>query len=685
MVPLLAVITLLNLAITFNCWPYRSFVGTFIFGTPVWLIPALAALALIAASLKIPGAGKKEIAILSCILSGSLITGLSLALFYYREVPHKILEANLIAQLALVLPIIVSCFCAGLYLLRPLEREESIKAPWRAFDGFLIFIISLNALILLFPEVNFIIGREAPLQLSRPLVKFKLGYSDVYAISGNPLFDIPRLIIFSLNLWAFPDQLITCLYGALAVTFVCSALANFVSRPLCYAAALGVISNKHFLIVTLSGMNVVTALTCCAAAIALLVRIYRGLFTSPPPSYKKLIIDGALWGLFATFMMYCYAGSRLPALALCALSALGIFLRLLTSRARLSLWIKTAAVACLAPAILFLAEYHANFTQFKTDFFNSVLPNIPEMLPHRPSEVPADLLATTPDLPLTIGHARVKYTLPNGQEAFRGVSWRRSLGELLWVASSHFKQIFERYTWFAGGAINWITFTLGLAAIAASLKRLRYRAIFCVSYLLLLALLMAPFFLVASVGEWRRGASVIPLFYAMSGVGVYAITRTLFKRIKPEVITVASCVILYSVSAKGAALTLNNTKNLALGLSLRCMYNPIREILKDTSVWGGARVYYTILPHDTCVQSITERINHTLGRRAAYTLPINSGTKLRELISSAPGVSLFLLNCGEYGGAAVRALCDEFTADPRAWQIDRSIDGTNNLWGLLAN
>jgi hypothetical protein len=685
MMLLLILITLINLVITLDYWPYRSFVGHLIFGSPVWLIPALAALALIAASLKSSPLSSKKRDIFGHILSGGLIIGLSVVLFEYREVPERIFDAPLLAQVALVLPIILTCFCAAVYLFRSLDIIDPIKAPWRAFDGFLIFILSLNALVLLFPEVNFIIGREAPAQLSQPLVKFKLGYSDVYATSANPLFDIPRLILYGLGLWSFSDQLITCFYGALAVTFVCSALATFGSRSLCYAAALGVISNKYFLIVTLSGMNVVTALTCCSAAIALLIRIYRGIFTSPPPSNKILLRDAALWGLFTTIMLYCYAGSRLPALALCSLSAIGIFLRLFTTRARLYLWITVAAVAFLAPATLFLAEYHANLTLLKSDFFNSVLPNIPEILPKRPAEVPADLLATTPDLPITIGHARVKFQLPNGQEEVRGVSWRRSIGEVLWVASFHFKQIFERYTWFAGGVVNWVTFTLGLAAILVNLRSMKDRTLFLASYLTLLTLLMAPFFLVASVGEWRRGASLIPIFYAMSGIGVYYLARTLFRKIIPEIVTVASCLILFSVSARGAALTLNNTKNLALGLSLRCMYNPIREILKDNTVMSGAKVYYTILPNDSCVKATVERINHSQKRDTAYTLPISSSTTFDKLVTSTPMGSFILINCGEYGGATIRTLCNEFTSDPRAKLIHQSIDGTNSLWGLLSN
>lgn len=679
----LLVLTLIHNLVSLRLWPSRTLIGSALLGGPVWLIPTLCFLYIIASSwsTKQGKSGIREV--VGCLLR-PVIFGVSIYLAWQYGYTAVFTPVNLgqvpYARCAAMLVVMA---VAGFLVSIGTRRTGQLFDTARAFsmaDTVLLFLVIVNFLLIILPEVQFLSGRAAASEAGVRPITFKIGYSDVGAVESNPLFDLPRLLISDLGLRYFSDTIICMYYGAFAVALSCMVLSVFVGRQAAAAAAFCVASYKPFLIIVFSGTNVVTALLAVSLGLALVSWLARSTVTRWDP--LRLMLVASLVGLFSVTLLFCYAASRLPALALLAMAAGCLSLALFRHHYRYLTRVSVLCATVFMPCVFVASVYKLDLSAVKRDFIHSVTPDIDVLLPERPAYVPAEVEGMTPDLTIFIGHTRVSIKHGDGSSELRPVTWRRSPEEILRVAQIHTSRVLENYSGFPGGILIWIFFAAGVAALISSRTSRLSRGALILGLLAFAGLLVMPLFIVTSPGEWRRGASILGLFCCLGGVGLYAMVKLLFPYFGANRTAVITALFFASISARASVESINEMSPYAFGMSPRCSYNPVRTLLKDDVVARSVPVYVAGSERHPCPTSTAEALRRKVGENGAFFLVITKDVTFDQLLSQMPKRAALAINCGEYGGAEYREICHRVVHDPRARLIDQLTDKTNDLWLL---
>ena len=388
--------------------------------------------------------------------------------------------------------------------------------------------------------------------------------------------------------------------------------------------------------------------------------------------------------LFGIGLLFGYAASRLPAIALSAVIALCLVLSLF--KYAYSSFSRTFVLLAvfLAPCLYLALVYKFDIQKFQHDFFASTIPNFERILPERPSYIPANVASMSPDLPFVYGAANVRSETTPGKVEVRNSVWRRSLPEALDVAVFHTKNIFKDYTWFPGGILMWMCLAAGLSAMLTMRSSIAARGLCLVMFCGFGIVFVLPFFIVTSPNEWRRGCSVLLLFCGLGGIGVYTLLRLLFPRVSATYIAMATGMVFTSLSARASLASINALRVYDFGMQRACEYNPIRALLRDDVATRDIQIYIAGEKKSYCSTSITEALQMKLGRERVFHLPISRETSLDQMISEVPKGATVAVNCGKVGGRNNEDLCERLMHDPRARLIDELSDKSNNLW-LLEN
>jgi hypothetical protein len=553
-----------------------------------------------------------------------------------------------------------------------------------ATDVLVLFLLVLNILLLALPEIELVTGMAGTSDRTI-YVSFAPKYSDVLNVIGNPLFDIPRILFNYAGIGYFSGMLTAAYYGSLAATLFSVALSTLVGRQAAFAAAFCITTSKYFLIIVFLGANIITSLLVISVGTSLLFWIAPALISRQP--LPRLILAGFLLGLFSVGLLFGYAASRLPALALCTVTAMCLAAGLLKHSyswlGRASVFLATLVVPCLFLSLV----YQGSVQRFQRDFFASTLPHLDTILPQRPSSVPSNVIGLSPDLPFVYGFANVPFEKAPGEFEIRGFIWKRSPSEALKVASVHAQNIFELYTWFPGGIEMWLTMGCGLVAMLAIRATRAARLILFVMVCALGVVLVLPFFIVTSAVDWRRGCNVLLLFCGLGGVGVYTLLGLLFNRVSPTRIALTAGLLYTCLSARASLASINSTHAYSFGIQQVCQYNPTRAILQSGITTRARSLYLAYMAtgdRKACTESLVEGLKIRLGWEHISSLPISREASVDQIVSQVPTGATVAITCGSLGGGDHKRLCDEIIHDSRARLIHELRDKSQNLW-LMEN
>ncbi len=680
-----AALTFLHQRLALDAWPLRSGVGSALMGIPTTLVVVVGVVLLLLGSLRAKSghaaAGRSLGVVIPILLLGVFFEGvIRLGEKTFLPVGSWYSPGSL-GYLFGVLGLFVSVAAVVAWCARRWRPISESFGSWGLAEWLLSVMLALNLFFLALPEVRFVTTSESPGVASSASLSlyFGLQYADVLAMSRNPILDTTRWLLSFFTPTYFLTQL-ACLYlMAFSIGLFCVAVSGVIGYMATFALVSSLAWSKSILLVVCTGTNIVTLFVAVAFAFYVLSLVVRVIST--PSRASSRILTGFLIGIAVTLSLYTYAPSRVPCFIFAALATV-LLVWAAVRDARHRLVYMVALVATLvAPSAVVFGQYGGDIAAFQRDFRGSILPDLSRVRSGRPEFVSPELEAATPDLPITYGALVTDVPQQDGSTIREWVYWKRSIGELGWIFSEHMGRVFRKYQPFPGGEVWWFFGLIGFAISACMMTRTRSSLVYTVGVVSVAAAMVAPFLIVLSPFEWRRGAAVVLVFASFGGLGIYFALRLCAPRASAGLVVAVAAAFTFLVFGKSSLRAIQTTPFAEVAIAMPCRASFVKPLLvhalADVRMRGA--LYLLGSSEDRCLYSASRHLDRGLGGdRVKLLVPAKlSVDSLRETLSAGDS---FAVECGGGVAAAVKSLCDELRRDSNARSIYAAPQDGDDLW-----
>ena len=682
-------VTVLHQVVTLAKWPLRSPVGNLLMSFPPAAIGVAAIALLVISALATKQRGSEGPPAMFNILAGAALGALVIgALYIWHLVPESLtqfLSTSPLAATVYTLGIALGVAIFTALRARRVVADKTVREPWRATEILLCTMFALNMLLIALPEIRFVSGFVSPQQVpsGASWPSFRLFYSDVLKMDFNPLFAGMRAVLAYYTPEYFLTQMACVYLMAIAIAFFCAGLAPIVGYYGGLALAAGLCWSKIVLLVVFTGTNVVTLFFAAGLAIWVLSETYR--IATPGVKSPAILLNGFLIGLVGTASLYAYAPSRFPCFLFLGASCALLAWRGLRSSTQRRYYLGALLAALLVPATLVFGQYRGDWSSFSSEFRASVLPSVSNVHAGRPAFIDPTLEASTPDLPGYYGAMIAEAPQPDGSKVSGWVYWRRSPQEFAWVFWNNLERIIAKQFPFPGGKVAWFFVVVGLAGSIAIFSSRLKATLYAVGVCCYSLGLLAPFLIVLSPAEWRRGAAVVLVFSSLAGLGVHVAVRLCFPKIREAVAVLVSSILIFVVFARPAVDAIAATSADEVAIAMVCPFNPLAPLFsavrKEPRMTG--KVLIVGSPQDRCKYSASRHLDTLLGagRVQLINLPAPTLEEMRTLLKAGDSVAV---HCGRAIGDNVRKFCDELRQSPEATLVYSAPADGNELWVFTA-
>ncbi len=400
-----------------------------------------------------------------------------------------------------------------------------------------------------------------------------------------------------------------------------------------------------------------------------------------PSRSAARILTGFLIGLAFTLSLYTYAPSRVPSFVFAGAALLVLLLGVLRDRRGRLSYVVAISAALITPGAVVFGQYGGDVAVFQRDFRGSILPDISRVRAGRPDFVDPELEASTPDMPITYGAVIADVPQVSGVPTREWVYWRRSVGELAWVFTANLGRIVRKYQPFPAGEVWWLFGLIGLAVSTRMMTSRRHALVYGAGVVAVSLTMIAPFLLVPSPAEWRRGAAVMLPFGALGGLGIFYTLRLCAPRASSGLLVSIAAVFAFLVFGKSSLRAITTTPFAEVAIAMPCRISfvkPLIEYAKTDQHMTGA-IHMLGSSADRCLNAASQQLNRSLGSERVKLVqpPALTLAALKGMIN--PGDSL-VVECGDAASSAIKGLCAELRGESSARSVYAApLDG-DNLW-----
>lgn len=620
------------------------------------------------------------------IIPAVVLGAIMLATFYFSEfVPSALIgyvSANPWTSTLCTILAAITVTSLTIWRIRKLALTDVSGRYWGSFEIALCCMFAINMFLIALPEIRFLWGTISLPGATSDVFKFnfQLYYSDTQKIVFNPIYDLLRCLL----VWYTPEYFllaVSCVYlMALAIAFFCAGTSPMIGYYGSIALAAGLCWSKEVLLSVLMVTNLVTLFLTAGLSVWVLSQSWRAV--APDATRLRIVSTGLLIGAVGTVSLYAYVASR----GICVALLVPATLLLAWGAARRSphrVYYLTALFSIvIVPGTVLLSQYYGRWASFVSDLRAGV-PSIESLHHGRPSFVDPNIEASTPDLPAYYGALITDVPQDDGSVKREWVYWLRSPAETAWVIWSNFCKVLKRYLPFPGGKAAWFFALIGMLswmAMASSRRKAALYAGVCFAFALIL---FAPFLVIPSAGDWRRGVAIILVFAPLTGLGVYRLVELCFPTARKGVVLVAASILVFVVCGRPGIDTITATPIGHLGNLMVCKFNPLRilfvEIRKDPQMNG--KVLIVGSRQERCIYAVSRQLDSMLGgNRVSLVEPSEYDfAKVKARLTSGDSV---IFVCGENTGAAEPQFCAEIRSSPEARLLYSAPADVDEIWAV---
>jgi hypothetical protein len=396
----------------------------------------------------------------------------------------------------------------------------------------------------------------------------------------------------------------------------------------------------------------------------------------------RIISTGILIGLALAVTLYAYVASR----SICAV-ILGVATLVLASgitrRSDQRVYYMLSVLAIgIVPVTILLQAYYGKWHSLFTDLRAGV-PPLANVLSSRPIYIDPNIEASTPDLPAYYGALIADAPQPDGTVKRDWVYWYRSPSELAWVLWSNFGRILKHHLPFPGGAAAWLFALIGLAGSLALIQPRRKAILYGVIVCLMTLILISPFLIILSPGDWRRGVAVVLIFGSLVGFGVHLVIRIFFPKVNEMIVALLASVLIFVVLGRAAIDSIAATATNDVGIAMVCRFNPVGPLYRGLKRYPNitGRILLVGSSEDRCAYSASRQLDTMLGgERVQLVAPTASTiTELQTQITARDGIAI---HCGPLTGGTTRKLCDQLRGSTEAIEVYSAPADRDEIWML---
>jgi hypothetical protein len=681
-----AAVTFLHQRVALGAWPLQSHVGSALMAAPTALVVTVGVALLLFGSLRVKStqgvAGRSLGVVIPTLLLGVFFEGvIRLGDGMFLPVGSWYSPGSLVYLFG-VLGFFVSVAAAVAWRARRWRPLMERYSSWGVAEWLLSVMLALNLFFLALPEVRFVTTFESPgVDSSHPLtLYFGLQYADVLAMHRNPILDTTRWILSFFTPAHFLTQMACVYLMAFSIGLFCLAVSGLIGYAATFALVSSLAWSKSILLVVCTGTNIVTLFLAVAFALYVLSRVF--IVTSTSSGAIARILAGFLIGIAVTLSLYTYAPSRVPCFLFAGLAALLLAWAAVRDAGQRLVYAVALVATLAAPAGVVFGHYGGNIAAFQRDFSGSVLPGMSRIRSGRPEFVSPELEAATPDLPIIYGALITDVPQMDGSTSREWVYWRRSVREFGWVFSEHLSRVFRRYQPFPGGEVWWFFGLIGLAISARMMISKRASLLYAVGVAAVTAVMIAPFLIVPSPFEWRRGAAVMLVFASFGGLGIYFVLRMCAPRTSAGLTVVVAAIFTFLIFGKSSLRLIAVTPFAEVAIAVPCRMSFIKPLLAhamgDVRMRGA--LYVVGSAEDRCLYSASRQLDRGLGSGNRVKLLSSLSLSMDNLRQTLLVGDSVAVECGGGVVDAVKALCDELRRDPNARAVYSAPQDGDELW-----